>query len=394
MVANRYGVVTLLLIATVSSCGDNSNPVAPSAAPDREFSLKASKPVLQSPINNTETPDLTPVLETANSVPSNLPSSDFTYEFEVYEVQDDGTKPLVRNPKGVAQTPNTTSHTVTGDLEQTTTHMWRARAEVGDEKGPWSDFAMFKTPTSLGVPTPVSPIDGVTAQSTQPNFIVRNGDIPSELSESVLYDFQVDASTAFPSPSKFDATPESGGLTTAEFQGFLESDTLYYWRARAIASTSDGTVTTDWSATQSFRTPDITAGPRTPDPPPGGQLPLPNQEGLIIAVAATHPAELANSCIQEGGSWDFMEAAVTALRLTDTRWGFNCKRGFCGEISEDVVDYFYGIGDGQGSTEVYLIDIISAVCPGGSQSPSWQDQTQVTEDEGTVGRWIFPRPGE
>ena len=89
-----------------------------------------------------------------------------------------------------------------------------------------------------------------------------------------------------------------------------------------------------------------------------------------------------------------MDLAVDALRKTDTRWGFNCKRGFCGEISEDVVDYFHGVGDGQGSTQVYLIDIISAVCPGGDQAPSWQDQTQATEDAGAIGRWIYPRPGE
>jgi hypothetical protein len=38
-----------------------------------------------------------------------------------------------------------------------------------------------------------------------------------------------------------------------------------------------------------------------------------------------------------------------------------------------------------------LIDIISAVCPGGNQSPAWIDQTQATADEGTVGRWIYPR---
>ena len=57
-----------------------------------------------------------------------------------------------------------------------------------------------------------------------------------------------------------------------------------------------------------------------------------------------------------------------------------------------MVDYFYGIGDGQHSTEVYLIDIISAVCPGGDQSPSWTDQTQATAESGTIGRWIYPRP--
>ena len=87
-----------------------------------------------------------------------------------------------------------------------------------------------------------------------------------------------------------------------------------------------------------------------------------------------------------------MDLAVTALRAKDTRWGYNCKRGDCSDPSIDVVDYFWGNGEAQGSTNVYLVDIISAVCPGGAQSPAWIDQTQTTLDEGTVGRWIYPRP--
>ena len=294
----------------------------------------------------------------------------------------------VRHKKGVEQTPSTTSYTVIGDLAQATPYMWRFRAEVGDEKGPWSDAAMFLTPTLLGVPTPVSPVDEVTTLSTRPVFIVENGDVPAG-ADSVLYEFELDESAAFSNPSSFDAMLEPSGHTTSQFEDSLAPDMLFYWRVRA----TDGTVTTDWSAVQTFRTPDFTSGPRTSDPV-SGQLPLPNREALIIAVAAAHPVELANSCIAEGGSWDFMELAVAALRATDTRWGFNCKRGFCGAISEDVVDYFHGVGDGQGSTQVYLIDIISAVCSGGSQAPSWQDQTQAAEDEGAVGRWIYPRPGE
>ena len=83
---------------------------------------------------------------------------------------------------------------------------------------------------------------------------------------------------------------------------------------------------------------------------------------------------------------------MAALRARDTRWGYNCKRGDCNDPSIDVVDYFWGIGDGQESTDVYLIDIIGAVCPDGDQSPAWIDQTDATHEEGSVGRWIFPRP--
>ena len=296
----------------------------------------------------------------------------------------------VEHSKGVPQTPNTTSHTVVGDLNQATTHMWRARAEIGNEKGPWSDAATFLTPTLLGIPTPVSPINGATTLSTRPTFIVLNGDV-SAASASVIYEFQLDDETSsFPNPSTFEAVRSSGTLTTAQFADGLVTEMTFYWRVRA----TDGTVTTDWSAVQTFQTPSVTSGPRTPDPPPGQDLPLPNQSALIHLLGVTHGAELADSCIEESGSWDFMDAAVTALRLTDTRWGYNCKRGDCNHPSIDVVDYFYGIGDGVGSTDVYLIDIISAVCSGGNQTTSWVDQTEVTADHGTVGVWIFPRPGD
>ena len=87
-----------------------------------------------------------------------------------------------------------------------------------------------------------------------------------------------------------------------------------------------------------------------------------------------------------------MDLAVEALRARDTRWGYNCKRGNCNDPSIDVVDYFWGVGNGQDSADVYLIDIISSVCPDGNQAPAWTDITESTADNGTIGRWLYPRP--
>ena len=56
-----------------------------------------------------------------------------------------------------------------------------------------------------------------------------------------------------------------------------------------------------------------------------------------------------------------MDLAVAALRARDTRWGYNCKRGNCNDLSIDVVTYFYGAGDGRYSPDVYLIDIIRGI---------------------------------
>ena len=122
----------------------------------------------------------------------------------------------------------------------------------------------------------------------------------------------------------------------------------------------------------------------------GGMLPLPNMFSVVQQVAYEHPDALANSCQEQGGSWEFMDLVVARLRQTDGRWGHNCKRGNCGDVSQDVVDYHWGNGSASGSTEVYIIDIIGGHC-GPNPSPEWIDQTQATAEAGTVGRWIFPR---
>ena len=265
-----YDFVALLLIAVATNnCADSAAPTSPSAlvstratnalSPDGVISLKTSAPVLLSPVNDAVT-GLTPLLTTANSQPRYVASADFVYRFEVYQVQTDGTTVLVEG-NTVEQTPNTTSYTVSTDLEQGKTHMWRARAQIGDENGPWSNAATFHTP----------------------------------------------------------ALPR--------------------------------------------------AAPPAPNPPPGGQLPLPNEAATIIALAALFPAELADSCQEDGGTWDFLDRALATLRLKDGRWGYNCKRGNCGDIS---------------------LDIIGGHC-GPNPSPQWIDQTLATTSNGDIGRWSSTR---
>ena len=60
--------------------------------------------------------------------------------------------------------------------------------------------------------------------------------------------------------------------------------------------------------------------------------------------------------------------------------------------SQDVIDYHYGAGGSQFSTQVYIIDVMFGHC-GGSPGPAWIDQTSVTVNSGTVGMFIYPRPG-
>ena len=126
-------------------------------------------------------------------------------------------------------------------------------------------------------------------------------------------------------------------------------------------------------------------GNRTPDPPPGTILPLPAYGPSVVeAMAAAFPGALRNSC----GNHEWLLRLVYQLRQIDTRWGFNWKRGRIGDLSEDVVNYNFGPGPDENTTNVYIIDVIAGHC-GGNPGPNWTDQTEATRRGGTVGRWTL-----
>jgi hypothetical protein len=134
---------------------------------------------------------------------------------------------------------------------------------------------------------------------------------------------------------------------------------------------------------------DPTIGPPPPPPPTPGSGP-PNEYQTVIDIANANPGALTNSCQGFGGSWQFMDLVVEALRSGDTRWGYNCKRGDCNDPSEDAISYYWGSGSPTNSSQVYIIDIIGGHC-GPDPSPEWIDQTSATAAAGTIGRWLYPR---
>ena len=385
--------------------GANTGPYAATSTFEMYTPLVIPAPTVLGPTGGGLLPDNNPTFAVQNADITG-PAQTIQYRFELSTQADFATTSAVFT---VAQGAGPTTRVSPAPLAFDQLFFWRVRisaqSRVGEVEGPWSATASFRTPVepvSIGVPTPFSPVNGATTPSVRPTLVVTNG-VVTGAAGAVTYRFEVDEGTSFGNPAAVVVVPRSGSPTTAAtLAANLEAGRVYFWRVRG----SDGAITSAWSAPQQFRTP-VGAPPppppgpgpgpggRTPDPPPGQQLPLPNEQGIIFAIAAANPGAIANSCIDEGGSWLFMDLAVAALRATDTRWGYNCKRGDCGDPSVDVVNYFYGIGSeaaSQGSTEVYLIDIIGAVCPGGNQGPSWTDQTQATADAGAIGRWIYPRP--
>lgn len=121
---------------------------------------------------------------------------------------------------------------------------------------------------------------------------------------------------------------------------------------------------------------------------PPAALPLPDASDVVDALAAERPDLLAGSCVESGGDDAFVFELVRRLRTTDVRWGLDWKRGVVGDMSQDVVDYHFGSGEPEGSTDVYIIDVIGGHC-GPTPSPAFTDVTEATRAGGTIGRWTL-----
>lgn len=136
-------------------------------------------------------------------------------------------------------------------------------------------------------------------------------------------------------------------------------------------------------------------GPHEPQPgepsgPPQAVPPAPPPDGwpTVEQVAIEHPELLTASCVDMGGNNEFLYEVVRRLRQQDDRWGLNWKRGNVGDLSQDVIDYHYGDGVSEESTDVYIIDVIAGHC-GDNPQAAWIDVTQATLDANTVGMWTL-----
>ena len=246
-------------------------------------------------------------------------------------------------------------------------------------------------PVVIDAPVAIAPSGKIN--TNKPDFRVTNGAISG--TTGAVYRFEISQAGDFSTMvAVVTAVPNGSGSTIVSI-GELPYKTTYYWRVRG----SDGSKESPYSNTQSFTTADPPAAPPgggggVPGgvaKGPGGRAPdngpLPDYGyNVVRAVAAANPAALQNSCQDSGGSWQFMDQVVDTLRTYDTRWGYNGKRGNVNDPSKDIVDYHYGGGADQGSSDVYIIDIIGGHC-GATPSVGWNDVTQITLSSGTIGRW-------
>lgn len=270
-------------------------------------------------------------------------------------------------------------------------------ATVGGSMANAADGSTLK----VTAPAIVAPTDGVRAEDRRPSLIWLNSQGRYE-SIGVAYDIQLSTPTTVVYSTTVGETANLG----AHIVPFdLDYDTVYSWRIRANLAGAHG----PWSSWGSFMsparpvavvapTPTITtsgtcAAPISPLGAGETRKPRPNESALVRQVADQFPAALRNSCQDHGGSWEFMDRAVDALRAKDGRWGYNAKRGFMNDPSHDVVSYFYLNGSSiHNRHEVYIFDIIGGHC-GSTPVTQWGDVTDVTFNAGSIGRTMYPRPG-
>lgn len=223
-------------------------------------------------------------------------------------------------------------------------------------------------------PTHVSPANNELLTTRRPTLVTQASS-GTYVTRSYSYQFELQSDGGTPLRT---ATVSTTSWTVPEDLG---KETPYRWRVRA---TLDGTYG-PWSSPWRF----ITAKEMRTTP---GQVVTtrPNSAGAIIFdLASREPGRtyLQRSCQETGGTWEWMDLVVDSLRATDTRWGYNGKRGNPNDPSKDVVSYNWGAGPDEGSKQVYIYDTVTGHC-GPSPGPLWADVTDITYNSGTTGLWI------
>jgi hypothetical protein len=403
----RVAVPLLALVLTVLGCETNKSrtPTSPSVAgPIAGVTITAPKGL--EPASGTQVVSDQQPLNLLIENPTTSGERKVWLEIEVSTTT--AFDALVHKATNVEPGPNgRTTYRLPEALPAEKTYHWRVRGLDGANTGAWSTPISFDIVAAvvLETPLPLSPVSGQVLANNAPELIVSNGRVSN--TSNVTYRFEVSTSANLETLSAVITVPRSGESTTRVSLGTVPYDTTFYWRVSA----SDGVRTTPYSNVHAFRTapaPKTTTtttsvrttttvpggttttvppgGNRTPNPPPGQRLPLPNMFSVVQEIADQYPGALRNSCQDHGGTWEFMDRVVDRLRQIDTRWGYNCKRGNCNDPSLDVIDYNYSSDRDEGTTNVYIIDIIGGHC-GSNPVPVWNDVTGVTASQGTIGRW-------
>ena len=138
----------------------------------------------------------------------------------------------------------------------------------------------------------------------------------------------------------------------------------------------------------SSRTGARTGGTTTPRQPANIACKAPKEINIVEQVARNYSAEFQKTSLDGDEGWWFLDRLVPVLQQKDPRWGYNCKRGNCNELSKDAIA-FNCSGRAERSTNVAIIDVVGG-SKGQGRNPTvaWTDVTSKGP-----GAWVSSRTG-
>jgi hypothetical protein len=154
------------------------------------------------------------------------------------------------------------------------TYFWHARAEDGANTGPFSATAAFDvfTPTVIGAPVPLAPINNALVDSAHPRFYIGNVARTGTVSP-LTYTIEVADSDSFLNKLAIWTVAEQGGAggqTVLDSPQDLPPIKQLFWRSRAADSVTAG----PWASPQAFQTPvPVVLPPPLPPDVPNGPTP-------------------------------------------------------------------------------------------------------------------------
>jgi hypothetical protein len=140
----NISILWLPAVLWLAACSDttqplhSSSPLGPSIVslnPDGS-SLKVQAPTDLAP-NGAGVGVTRPTLSFANA------AGEFVVVGLAYDVEVQNRDGGVVYARTIGESPGLSSHTLDSELRRGETYWWRARGRLGDETGPWSDFATF-----------------------------------------------------------------------------------------------------------------------------------------------------------------------------------------------------------------------------------------------------------
>jgi hypothetical protein len=245
----------------------SANPLSPAVAGPVE-GVVLSTPALLEPGQDWElrSKDQPVKLRFQNSASNGV--RPVKYSFDI--ASDAAFKTIVFARSGVEPNPGTETQFQLPEKLAAGTYWWRTRAEDGANTSAYSTVKSFVVMADvvLSPPVPSSPATGTTLSDLSPTFRVKAGN-RSGVTAPIDYILQVANNSSFTSIAATFTVHETWPETTIDNNYSFLHQRTYYWRVRAW-HTGDGAEVSNWSATQTFKTPSPPAAPPPSAPPSGG----------------------------------------------------------------------------------------------------------------------------